>query len=491
MRGTVGFALFTAVLFIGLHPTQAHADDFKASASEVLFTRYVGPLFRESCLGCHGNDPEKFKGALDMRSLDGLTKGGDSGDPALVAGKPEQSPLYLAATRTSDEWSEMPPKQSQKLSEEQLQWLHDWIASGAAWPDEKRRRAIEAHYQEKWSAEDGVTIQTSGGQDADWTGRKYDPAGLWAYRPVQKVAVEGDRNPVDVLIDQAMPKGLGVAPRADRRTLIRRVTYDLIGLPPTPKEVQAFVDDARPNAEAFAAVVDRLLASPHYGERMAQHWLDVTRYADSSGFSNDYERGNAWRYRDYVVRAFNDDKPYDRFVREQIAGDEIDPDNPESIIATGFLRMGPWELTGMEVPKIARQRFLDDVTNSVGETFLGHALQCARCHDHKFDPVPTRDYYAIQAVFATTQLVERRAAFLENENKSGFDEQRYLAQTKQAYQATLAELDGVMLENAQAWFRDKGLPPEAWDKALAKIKAPPGKRFNAVRTAMRRAGVSF
>ena len=153
---------------------------------------------------------------------------------------------------------------------------------------------------------------------------------------------------------------------------------------------------------------------------MAQHWLDVARYADSSGFANDYERGNAWRYRDYVVRAFNSDKPYDQFVREQIAGDEIDPNDPEMLIATGFLRMGPWELTGMEVAKIARQRFLDDVTNSVGETFLAHSLQCARCHDHKFDPVPTRDYYSIQAVFATTQLAERPAPFLPSENTSGF-----------------------------------------------------------------------
>ena len=150
--------------------------------------------------------------------------------------------------------------------------------------------------------------------------------------------------------------------------------------------------DPAPDPQAFARVIERLLASPHYGERMAQHWLDVVRYADSSGLANDYERGNAWRYRDYVVRAFNEDKPYDRFVLEQIAGDELDVSDPENLVATGFLRMGPWELTGMEVAKVARQRFLDDVTNGVGEAFLGQALQCARCHDHKFDPIPTRDY---------------------------------------------------------------------------------------------------
>ena len=167
-------------------------------------------------------------------------------------------------------------------------------------------------------------------------------------------------------------------------------------------------------------MVDRLLQSPHYGERMGQHWLDVVRYADSSGFANDYQRGSAWRYRDYVIQSFNNDKPYDQFIKEQIAGDEIMPNDPEGIIAVGFLRMGPWELTGMEVERVARQRFLDDVTNSVGETFLGHSLQCARCHDHKFDPVPTRDYYSIQAVFATTQLAERKAEFLPTDNTDGF-----------------------------------------------------------------------
>jgi len=226
--------------------------------------------------------------------------------------------------------------------------------------------------------------------------------------------------------------------------------------------------------EAFAGVVERLLDSPHYGERMAQHWLDVTRYADSSGFANDYERGNAWRYRDYVVRVFNRDKPYDEFVSEQIAGDEIDPADPEKIIATGFLRMGPWELTGMEVAKVARQRFLDDVVNGVGETFLAHSLQCARCHDHKFDPVPTRDYYSIQAVFATTQLAERSAPFLPVENTSGFEERAYLEQTRAGFQTALAELDAVQLENAQSWFTANGKDPAKWNAAVEAARGGAG-----------------
>jgi len=301
--------------------------------------------------------------------------------------------------------------------------------------------------------EQGVTVATSGGLTPEWTNRKYKREGLWAYQPVKKpeLAAKGSAA-IDELIAARIPVGLSVAPLADRGTLLRRATFDLTGLPPTPGEVAAFVDDPRPVDLAFAQLVERLLASPHYGERMAQHWLDVVRYSDSSGLANDYERGNAWRYRDYIVRAFNDDKPYNEFIREQIAGDEIAADDPEKIIATGFLRMGPWELTAMEVAKIARQRFLDDITNSVGETFLGHALQCARCHDHKFDPVPTRDYYAIQAVFATTQLTERPAQFLPAENLSGFEEKKFLEMRRAEYLDVLRQLDDVLLENARRGF---------------------------------------
>jgi hypothetical protein len=226
---------------------------------------------------------------------------------------------------------------------------------------------------------------------------------------------------------------------------------------------------------------------------MAQHWLDVVRYADSAGFANDFERGSAWRYRDYVVRAFNRDQPYDQFIREQLAGDELDPNDPEKIIATGFLRMGPWELTAMEVPKIARQRFLDDVTNSVGETFLAHSLQCARCHDHKFDPVPTRDYYAVQAVFATTQLAERQAAFLPTENTGGFEERQYVDQSRADYLAALQRLDEKSLQAVDAWFAATGRDPEPWRAALREAEARGqlrrGGRFAAARNLLLRQGV--
>jgi len=200
---------------------------------------------------------------------------------------------------------------------------------------------------------------------------------------------------------------------ADRRTLIRRVTLDLTGLPPTAAEVEGFLRDK--GADAWERLVDRLLASPRYGERWARHWLDVVRYADSSGYSNDFERPNAWRYRDYVIRSFNQDKPYDRFIREQIAGDEMYPNDADGRIATGFLRMGPWEHTAMSVEAVTRQMFLDDVTHSTAATFLGLTFGCARCHDHKFDPIPTKDYYRMQAVFATTEFVRPVVPFQPSE----------------------------------------------------------------------------
>ena len=483
-------------LFLGGPALAQQKGDPKQAAerSEHLFVRRIAPLLKEKCQGCHGNNPEEVEGSLDVRSLGAILAGGDSEEAAIVPGEPENSPLYLAATRASDAWSAMPPKEAERLTAEQLRWLRDWIRSGAAWPDASRRKAIEEANASQWSAEDGMPVRTSGGLDADWTNRKYDPAGLWAYQPLADVALEGEANPIDLWIQRATPEGLVPADRADRRTLIRRATLDLTGLPPTPAEVDAFLRDPRPDHTAFAEVVDRLLASPHYGERMAQHWLDVVRYADSSGFANDFERGNAWRYRDYVVRAFNEDKPYDQFIREQLAGDELDPSDPEKLIATGFLRMGPWELTGMEVPKIARQRFLDDVTNSVGETFLAHSLQCARCHDHKFDPVPTRDYYAIQAVFATTQLAERKADFLEAENTNGFSERSYLVKTSKEHQETLAELDRVLLANAERWFADHPQASEKhkslWDKTVARFRNE-GRRnaFGAARSTLRSKGV--
>ena len=390
-------------------------------AADVLFARKVLPLFKEKCLACHGEDPKKkLKGDFDMRTRADLLKGGESEEPSVVPGKPLQSPLYLAVTRMhEDDWEPMPPKENDKLSAEQVAYIKDWIAGGASWPNAKQLAKL-LKQKDPWGVEGGVKVKTSGGLSEDWTNRKYAPKNLWAYQSVKRPTTPMDSaNPIDAFINVRMPNGLKPAPEADRLTLIRRATFDLTGLPPTPEEIESFVNDIE--LDAYKRLIERLLASPHYGEQWGRHWLDVVRYADSGGFANDFERPNAWRYRDYVIRAFNSDKPYDQFVREQIAGDELDAKNVENLIAVGFLRMGPWEQTGMSVAAVTRQFFLDDVTDSVGQVFLGHALQCARCHDHKFDPIPTRDYYSMQAVFANTQFAEVNAPFQPSENTEGLE----------------------------------------------------------------------
>ncbi|OAI56117.1 hypothetical protein AYO47_09265, partial [Planctomyces sp. SCGC AG-212-M04] len=446
-------ALAVAVVFAA---TVVRGDD----SAEVHFVRRVLPVLRDKCFACHGQDADDIKAELTLTTRAGALKGGESGEPAIVLKMPDESPLVLSVTRKSDDWSAMPPKDNDRLSADQIEALKTWITNDAVWPSEERLKEIEKQYAEKWAAEDGVPVKTSGGLSPAWTNRRYKADALWAYQPLNPPKVSNAATAIDELLAAKMPAGLQPAPGADRRTLIRRVTFDVTGLPPAPEEIDAFLRDPADDATSFAKLVDRLLESPHFGEQMARRWLDVTRYADSSGFANDYERGNAWRYRDYVVRAFNSDKPYDRFVREQIAGDEIDATNPENLIAVGFLRMGAWELTGMEVPKIARQRFLDDVTDSVGQVFLGHMLQCARCHDHKFDPVPTRDYYGIQACFATTQLTERPADFLPGENTSGFEEKKYLEVRRERLQAEQKRINDAESEARRQWKKDH---PEAAD----------------------------
>ena len=255
-----------------------------------------------------------------------------------------------------------------------------------------------------------------------WQNRRYESEKLWAYRPIKKVPVPEGQHPVDWFIHRKLDAAkLAPAPPADAHTLVRRMSFGLTGLPPSPTDVHRFTADHETDPRAaVAAFATKLMDSPHYGEHFGWRWLDVARYADTAGFANDYSRPNAWRYRDYVVRSFNHDKPYTEFVRQQIAGDEIDENDIENLIATGFLRMGPWEQTGMSVFKETRGQWLDDVTDSVGQTFLGHSMLCCKCHDHKFDPVPTRDYYRLMAVFSTTQFAERDAPFLDEENLDGF-----------------------------------------------------------------------
>ena len=343
-----------------------------------FFENSVRPLLTERCIQCHG--PNKQKGGMRLDSIQGLLDGGDNG-PAIVPGKPDESHLIEAVNYAS--W-EMPP--DGKLADDEIVALTRWVEMGAPWPGAK------------------VVSSASGSHGKQITDA--DRA-HWAYRPLTKPAVPEvksqkagirTQNAIDAFIlDRLNREGLLPAPQADRATLIRRSTFDLIGLPPTLEEIEAFVNDSSPHA--FDRMLDRLLSSPHYGERWGRHWLDLVRFAESDGYRQDAFRENAWRYRDYVIRAFNNDKSYDEFVREQLAGDELDPQNPDALIATGFLRNGIYEHNQVDIRR-QRSEILNEVTDVTADVFLGMGMGCARCHNHKFDPILQRDYFRLQAFFA-------------------------------------------------------------------------------------------
>lgn len=464
--------LLATIIFIvsGIGPEQSTST---SSSKFEHFTLRVRPLLKAKCLACHGDDPSDIKGGLDMTSRAALLRGGESDEPLFVAGKPDEGLLIDAIRRVG---LAMPPKENDRLTEKQINVFQQWIADGAPWPTDREQLAIQ---QTEWQSSDteaGAIVKTSGGLSDEWTYRRYQREDLWAYQPIRKQFVDtSGQNPIDLFINKRLvAAGLEPAPQADALTLVRRVTLDLTGLPPTPAEVTDFLADWSVDTEqAWTSLIDRLLASPHYGEQAARHWLDVVRYADSSGFANDWQRPNAWRYRDYVIRAFNQDLPYDQFVREQIAGDELDGNDPEMKVAVGFLRMGPWEHSSMSVPKLTRQQYLDDVTGAVGQVFLAHPLQCARCHDHKFDPIPTHDYYAMQAVFATTQLADVDADWLPEENLAGMQEDRKVLQRKRVWNETIyTKLKEKIAHEEKAWFRDHGLPYESRTQAK-RASAPP------------------
>jgi hypothetical protein len=335
-----------------------------------FFESKVRPLLAEQCFRCHG-DVKKPRGHLRVDSRAALLQGGESG-PALVAGHPETSRMIDAVHYRKG--LEMPP--GKKLSAGQIAVLEAWIKMGAPWPGDLANKPVT-------SAAGGMVITNED--------RQY-----WAFRPVRSppVPVVRDvRNPIDAFVRHKLAeKGLTPAPPARRRELIRRVYFDLIGLPPSPEEIDAFVGDAI----AYEKIVDRLLASPQYGERWGRHWLDVVRYAQSNGYERDLEKPNAWRYRDYVIAAFNQDRPYDQFILEQLAGDELDRASDESLTATAFYRLGVWD-DEPDDPRQAEFDELDDMLATTGNAFLGLTVGCARCHDHKFDPIAQDDYYGMLA----------------------------------------------------------------------------------------------
>jgi cytochrome c553 len=350
------------------------------------------------CVVCHGKDKQS---GLDLRTREGLLKGGSRG-PAINPGDADESLLYRLVV--GEEKPRMP--MGEELSEYQIALLKSWIDKGAVWED-----------YWTWGEKDKVYASLNTITDEQ---RNY-----WAFRKPSRPQIPKVKNgswvrtPIDAFIlSKLEEKGLHPSPRADKQTLIRRVTFDLTGLPPTPEEIDAFVSDKSP--DAYRKVVKRLLGSPGYGERWAQHWLDVVRFGETNGFELDAEREQAWRYRDYVVKSLNDDKPYDRFIIEQLAGDELDPNSFEMRVATGFLRAGPQHVVaGNQDLAVNRQEWLTEVMSVVGNGFMGLTVGCARCHDHKFDPIPQADFYRLQAFFAASDNYDFKRLTKEQEQAHG------------------------------------------------------------------------
>ncbi len=422
-------------------PVLARADDPR----ETFFELHVRPVLVNDCFTCHGG--KKTCGGLAVGSREALLQGGDRG-PAIVPDDPDRSLLVQAIRRTHDE-VKMPPKK--RLPEPVVAAIARWIADGAVWPRASTVRAA-------------ATAETPAPRH-------------WAFEPVRAVSPPIDltgwsRTPIDrFLAARLRSAGLIPAASADRPTLIRRVTFDLVGLPPTPGEIDAFLDDPRP--DAYARLVDRLLASPHYGERWGRHWMDVAHYADTAGDNADYPVPELVRYRDYIIDAFNRDVPYDQFVREQLAGDILargksGDEYAKSVAATGFVALsrrygtGPYELWHLT---------LEDAIETTGRAFLGLTLRCARCHDHKFDPVSQRDYYSLYGLFASTSFPW---AGSEETQSKGFPRMRFVPLVEparaepalKAYRVRLAELDRLIPELESTKPRDA-----AARQKLASLKA--------------------
>jgi hypothetical protein len=371
------FQVLAICLVLGGLARPATAEE-PSSATVEFFEREIRPLLVETCGQCHSG--QKPKGGLRLTSRAELLAGGDSG-PAVVPGKPEES-LLIRAVRYQDK-PRMPPKE--KLTDRRIDSLVRWVKMGAPWPEGKTQSTEQRRF--------------------------------WSFQPVHAVAppavknAKWPRSPIDCFIlNRLESKGLGPSRHADKRTLLRRATYDLIGLPPTISETDAFLADDSP--DAFAKVIDRLLASPHYGERWGRHWLDVVRYADARDLiqlpvESDFRE--AWRYRDWVVESFNRDMPYTEFLKYQIAGDLLQPRDPalidkDALIATGMLAIADF-VPGDTDKEMMIADYVNDQIDVVGRAFMGLTLACARCHDHKFDPISTRDYYAMAGIFFSTRLI--------------------------------------------------------------------------------------
>jgi hypothetical protein len=448
-------------LFLWLPALQAA----EAQPKRVDFGRDVRPILERFCWKCHG--PEKQKGGLRFDRRQGAFAAGDSGKKAITPGRAEDSELIRRVEVANTD--ERMPLKAEPLSLEQIKTLRAWIQQGANWP------------------ETGTAPQ---GGRREMVVTKEDRQ-HWSYRPLKAVAVPvvkdatWCRTPVDRFIVAALEaRGTHPNPPVDRRTLIRRLYFDMLGLPPAPEEVDAFIGDPRPTA--YEELVERLLASPRYGERWGRHWLDVARYADSDGLESDADRPTAYPYRDFVIQSLNEDLSYQTFVRWQLAGDEYEPDNPRALAASGFLAGALTEelIVPMEEEKL-RFRFneLDDMAVTTVSAFLGLTLGCARCHDHKFDAIPTRDYYRLQCAFTTTGranvlLTTRAEAASYHQREAKWKERHQAAQTRwndwlkeqeKRYGTSLrqAKIDALPISDAEKKLL-KELPGSEAGKKLSK-----------------------
>ncbi|MEO6808086.1 MAG: PSD1 and planctomycete cytochrome C domain-containing protein [Isosphaeraceae bacterium] len=369
------------LLFLGLVETANGNGSAPNSTDVEFFEAKVRPILVERCYSCHSANAKKVRGHLLLDSKAGWEHGGDSG-PVIIPGDPDKS-LIVQAVRYDDDVLKMPPKR--KLPEAEIAVLTDWVRRGAFDP---RTEPV------KMLARKTIDIEK---------GRQH-----WAFQPLHRIEPPDfkhdvwSRSPIDRFLDQRLQEqGLTPSDPASRRQLIRRASFDLTGLPPTPEAIDAFLKDDAP--DAFDRLVSRLLDSPHYGERWARHWLDLTRFAESHGFEHDYDRPTAYPYRDFVIKALNSDLPYNTFASWQLAGDELSPDNNLALQATGFLAAGVHS-TQITANQVEKERYdeLDDMANITGTAFLGLTIGCARCHDHKFDPIPVTDYYRFLSTFTTT-----------------------------------------------------------------------------------------
>jgi len=416
--------------FLASLPIAVAADPTPAQLE--FFENRIRPVLVQHCQECHGSKKEWAGLRLDNQQA--IFKGGETG-PAAIPGKPDES-LLIRAIRHDDDASPMPPEG--KLSDAEIADLTEWVRQGLPFPKASQ-------------------------SDESW---KRDP-NHWSFQPLVQHAVPTPKqsqwiqDELDAFILQKLEKaGLSPTPAADRRTLIRRVTYDLTGLPPQPEEVASFLQDERP--DAYAQLIDRLLASQAYGEHWGRHWLDVARYADSNGLDENVAHGNAWQYRDYVVSAFNRDLPYDQFVMEQIAGDLLPTDDltehHRRLTATGFLALGAKVLAEVDKVKM-RMDIIDEQIDTLGRAFMGMTFGCARCHDHKFDPISAADYYGLVGVFEGTRTMESYktvARWHENLLPTPASEaakaayEQSLAQKKQDLEAFLAAADEAVVKSIPA-----------------------------------------